>query len=115
MIQNIIVVLVLGRLRYELSGYRGLLGFLWGERFKNVLAQRPIVRFSESFEELAALKQLFMSICLFRLRDTRIEEDSDNSTISKDLFVRNVFEPSSPQSHRFTAIKRNGEGMLRWA
>ena len=91
MIQNIIVVLVLGRLRYELSGYRGLLGFLWGERFKNVLAQRPIVRFSESFEELAALKQLFMSICLFRLRDTRIEEDSENSTISKDLFVRNVF------------------------
>ena len=35
-----------------------------------------------------------MSICLSRLRDTRIEEDSDNSTSSKDLFVRNVFERS---------------------
>ena len=33
-----------------------------------------------------------MSICLSRLRDTRIEEDSDNSTPSKDLLVRNVFE-----------------------
>ena len=33
-----------------------------------------------------------MSICLSRLRDTRIEEDSDNSTSSKDLLVRNVFE-----------------------
>ena len=32
-----------------------------------------------------------MSICLSRLCDTRIEEDSENSTISKDLFVRNVF------------------------
>ena len=58
MIQNIIVVLVLGRLRYELSGYRGLLGFLWGERFKNVLAQRPIVRFSESFEALGSAASL---------------------------------------------------------
>ena len=33
-----------------------------------------------------------MSICLSRFRDTRIEEDSDNSTPSRDLFVRNVFE-----------------------
>ena len=33
-----------------------------------------------------------MSICLSRFRDTRIEEDSDNSTSSKDLLVRNVFE-----------------------
>ena len=35
-----------------------------------------------------------MSICLFRLRDTRIEEDSENSTFSKDLLVRIVFENS---------------------
>ena len=33
-----------------------------------------------------------MSICLSRLRDTRIEKDSDNSTSSKDLLVRSVFE-----------------------
>ena len=32
-----------------------------------------------------------MSICLSRLRDTRIEEDSDNSTSYKYLLVRNVF------------------------
>ena len=31
-----------------------------------------------------------MSICLSRLRDTRIEEDSDNSTSYKYLLVRNV-------------------------
>ena len=35
-----------------------------------------------------------MSISLSRLRDTRIEEDSENSTFSKDLLVRNVFEGS---------------------
>ena len=35
-----------------------------------------------------------MSIFLSRLRDTRIEEDSENSTFSKDLLVRNVFEGS---------------------
>jgi hypothetical protein len=29
---------------------------------------------------------------LVSLRDTRIEEDSDNNTSSKDLLVRNVFE-----------------------
>ena len=29
---------------------------------------------------------------LVSLRDTRIEEDSENSTSSKDLLVRNVFE-----------------------
>ena len=29
---------------------------------------------------------------LVSLRDTRIENNSDNSTSSKDLFVRNVFE-----------------------
>ena len=29
---------------------------------------------------------------LVSLRDTRIEKDSDNSTPSKDLLVRNVFE-----------------------
>ena len=33
-----------------------------------------------------------MSICLSRLRDTRIEEDSENPTPSKDLLMRNVFE-----------------------
>ena len=33
-----------------------------------------------------------MSICLSRLRDTRIEEDSDNSTSYEYLLVRNVFE-----------------------
>ena len=32
-----------------------------------------------------------MSISLSRLRDTRIEEDSDNSTSYKYLLVRNVF------------------------
>ena len=38
----------------------------------------------------ASLRQLLMSICLSRLRDTRIEEDSDNSTSYKYLLVRNV-------------------------
>ena len=33
-----------------------------------------------------------MSICLSRIRDTRIEKDSDNRTSSKDLLVRSVFE-----------------------
>ena len=36
-----------------------------------------------------------MSISLSRLRDTRIEEDSDNSTSYKCLFVRNVFDVGS--------------------
>ena len=47
--------------------------------------------FSESFKELALLRQLFMSISFHRCRDSRIEEDSENSTSSKDLLVRNVF------------------------
>ena len=38
-----------------------------------------------------------MSICLSRLRDTRIEEDSDNSTSYKYLLVRNVFEESNDE------------------
>ena len=52
----------------------------------------------KSLNELAALRQLLMSICLFRLRYTRIEEDSENSTPSKDLLVRNVFEDSSEKT-----------------
>ena len=42
-------------------------------------------------QELASLKQLLISICLSRLNETRIDEDSDNSTSSEDLLVRNVF------------------------
>ena len=41
-----------------------------------------------------------MSICLSRLRDTRIEEDSDNSTSYKYLLVRNVFEESNDEVSR---------------
>ena len=40
-----------------------------------------------------------MSICLSRFRDTRIEEDSDNSTSYKYLLVRNVFLGIHPLKH----------------
>ena len=54
-----------------------------------------------------------MSICLFRLRDTRIEEDSQNCTISKDLLVRNVFQNKFFFSSYFVA--RLLENILRQA
>ena len=40
-----------------------------------------------------------MSICLSRIRDTRIENDSDNSTSYKYLLVRNVFLGIHPLKH----------------
>ena len=45
-----------------------------------------------------------MSICLSCLRNTRIEEDSDNSTSSKDLLVRNVFEEDMEHEVRLRAL-----------
>ena len=54
-----------------------------------------------------------MSICLSRSRDTRIEEDSDNSTSYKYLLVRNVFGITFFFSsyfcltHFFVGIKRS--------
>ena len=45
-----------------------------------------------------------MSIYLSRLRDTRIEEDSENSTFSKDLLVRNVFENSFEENMEHRAV-----------
>ena len=54
-----------------------------------------------------------MSICLSRLRDTRIEEDSQNCTISKDLLVRNVFQNKFFFSNYFVA--RLLENILRQA
>ncbi len=41
---------------------------------------------------------------LVSLRDTRIENNSDNSTSSKDLFVRNVFEIYSQRHEARSAV-----------
>ena len=50
------------------------------------------------------LKQLLMSIYLSRISDTRIEEDSENSTFSKDLLMRNVFEENMKHEVRLRAL-----------
>ena len=54
-----------------------------------------------------------MSICLSRLRDTRIEEDSENPTPSKDLLMRNVFENLSEETTSVERSRRKNHGVSR--
>ena len=80
------------------------LGDVFENNLKNVLGSEAgcniivIIRWTRS-AQTASHVDLLVS-----LRDTRIEEDSDNSTYSKDLFVRNVFEIYSQRHEARSAV-----------